>query len=566
MRLRLLQTDYARNLPACRFCKVAALLLVFVLSSCQLHAQSSPNKSSGAVSISGTVVNGVTHEPVGRALVYSMDERYAALTDDHGHFELTLPQAFQVFFQVRRPGSFSGLKQRTEGTVLQPGQSNVTLWLIPEGLIVGKVKFPNSEAGDKVQVQLYSREVSNGFAQWTPIARTTTRSNGEFRFAELRAGDYKLFTLEELEQDPVVNLPSGPVYGFPPRFFAAAKSFAAAETIHLQPGQTITADISPERQRYYDVRVPVTFPQPADWGLSVSVFAQGHRGPGFALSYSPQQHAILGSLPNGSYEIEASSTGPAAATGVTHLVVDNGTVTAPLLSLTQNPSIEVNIHAEMSSADNQNTPRPGTESIPPAYVTLQSAEEFSPTRNFPGYTAQSTPLRISGVRPGRYWVQVQPPFGYAASITSGSTDLLNTPLIVPFGVSVPPVDVTIRYDSGEITGVFEDSAGPQNDTHSSPKVVNRLTLGPYPQPNSDLYCISLSSPGNSPGAPRSWINGYPTWQNLPPGDYRILAFDTAREIEYRNAEVMRKYESLGEVVHVGAGEKVQVVLKPIVSQ
>jgi hypothetical protein len=38
----------------------------------------------------GTLVNSVTLEPIGRALVYS--ERFATLTDDHPHFELSMPE------------------------------------------------------------------------------------------------------------------------------------------------------------------------------------------------------------------------------------------------------------------------------------------------------------------------------------------------------------------------------------------------------------------------------------------------------------------------------------------
>ena len=43
---------------------------------------------------------------------------------------------------------------------------------------------------------------------------------------------------------------------------------------------------------------------------------------------------------------------------------------------------------------------------------------------------------------------------------------------------------------------------------------------------------------------------------VPPGDYRILAFDTPQRLEYRNPVVLRTYESKGQVVHIAAGQKV----------
>ena len=41
----------------------------------------------------GTVVNSLTREPVGRALVYSPDTRYATMTDDRGRFEFRFAPA-----------------------------------------------------------------------------------------------------------------------------------------------------------------------------------------------------------------------------------------------------------------------------------------------------------------------------------------------------------------------------------------------------------------------------------------------------------------------------------------
>jgi len=44
-------------------------------------------------SIHGIVINGVTREPIGRALVLSPDNRFAALTNSEGRFEFTLSKA-----------------------------------------------------------------------------------------------------------------------------------------------------------------------------------------------------------------------------------------------------------------------------------------------------------------------------------------------------------------------------------------------------------------------------------------------------------------------------------------
>ena len=304
---------------------------IALLGVVQSHSQVRPTDESSG-NISGTVLNSITHEPIGRALVYSSDGRFATFTDDHGHFELSgvvptpipgQPNTYNTpVLMAKKPGFLSDSMQR--GEAVAPGQKEIVLSLLPEGLIVGRVKFPNAETADHVQVQLYRRDIRNGFAQWTQLTATETRSDGEFRFAGLRAGAYKVFTLESQDQDPLTAVPNGPFFVFPPRYFAAASDFSTADTIQVRPGETFTANIALESQRYFEVKVPVTGLDPnIPTGLEVAVHAQGHRGPGFELGYDPSQGAITGSLPNGNYTLEASGYGPNASTGMVNITIAN---------------------------------------------------------------------------------------------------------------------------------------------------------------------------------------------------------------------------------------------------
>ena len=48
-------------------------------------------------------------------------------------------------------------------------------------------------------------------------------------------------------------------------------------------------------------------------------------------------------------------------------------------------------------------------------------------------------------------------------------------------------------------------------------------------------------------------------QNLPPGRYLVLAFSTPNQnLEYRNQEVLRQYESKGTLVTLEPGQKAEV--------
>jgi len=52
-----------------------------------------------------------------------------------------------------------------------------------------------------------------------------SRSDGEFRFAELSAGSYKLLTHELLDRDPLTFNPRGQLFGYPPVYYPAAPDF-----------------------------------------------------------------------------------------------------------------------------------------------------------------------------------------------------------------------------------------------------------------------------------------------------------------------------------------------------
>jgi hypothetical protein len=552
----------------------AVASILYFLCGQRSYAQPPSAEDQTTSSISGTVINSVTHEPIGRALVYTADERPATFTDDHGNFELTVSEAKQqpgggpamppLQLQAKKPGFLADYGVQGAPRI-GGGAKDVTLTLIPEALIIGQVKFPSADAADYVDVQLYRREVRDGFARWEPLIPVRTRADGEFRFAELRAGEYKVFTHEAMERNPLAAAPNGPVYGFPPRFFAAARDFATANTIQVKAAETVTANIAPERQRYFEVRIPVIRQQsgPAA-GLEVSVHAQGHRGPGYELGYDPDQNAIRGSLPNGSYTIEASSYEPDSGTGTTTITVANGPVNGPPLALTPNISIEYNVHQDFSSVGNSNMP------AQPVYVFLQSADEFSNQRGGGGqYGGNGAPV-LTGVKPGRYWVQANPSSSdlYVMSVTSGGKDLLATPLVVPFGASVPPIDINVGRGTGEleISVAGQNNAQGQGISTTGEGMMMSVGGSIDASRHISVYCIPLSANESAVREVSGFYNGKYYVTQIPPGDYRILAFEKPPQLEYRNPAVMRAYDFKGQMVHVISGQKAQVTVQLIKSE
>jgi hypothetical protein len=91
------------------------------------------------------------------------------------------------------------------------------------------VKFPSADV-DYVEVQLYRRDVREEIARWEPLTQVRSRADGEFRFAELRAGEYKV-RCSRKKQWSVTRwrpFPNGPAYGFP-------RDFLRPHVISLRP-------------------------------------------------------------------------------------------------------------------------------------------------------------------------------------------------------------------------------------------------------------------------------------------------------------------------------------------
>src|SRR5260370_29259609 len=172
---------------------------IAALSCCssitRLSAQSNTAGIEHTDNLRGTVVNSATHEPISRALVFSPDNRFATMTDNRGHFEFTFPRGegemaagFAGSSDFRSPETsqlqHAGVNRPTmlmarktgflsrnngqEGFQISPAQQELTIFLVPEARIVGHVILHGSDGSDKIQVELYRRQVRNVRAHWNP--------------------------------------------------------------------------------------------------------------------------------------------------------------------------------------------------------------------------------------------------------------------------------------------------------------------------------------------------------------------------------------------------------------
>ncbi len=563
------------------------LLAIVLAAACASLGQvsgSGPLAGTQSTTIRGTVVNSITNAPISRALVYSPDSRYAMLTDGEGHFEFTLPKTASdreqlymgppehmlnvsgldhpFWLMARKPGFLEDSNNGTQAPATPDRE--ITIPLMPEGLIKGRVTTSEADPPSGINVQLYSRQVQDGMPRWVQASSARANSEGEFRFAELQPGTYKVLTNEWMDSDPVTAIPGAQLYGFPPVYYPGVADFASASAIALTAGETVQADLPLTRQPYYPVSVPIANAD-QNGGMNITVSLQGHRGPGYSLGYNAGKQSIEGTLPSGNYLVEATTYGHASSTGTGHLTVAGAPTVGPTMTLVPSSAIEVRVAEEFTAPEPNNftsmwnvAGRSFEVHGPRTYlqVRLEKDDDFDQQRTaFPrsptGPNDES--LVIDNLSPGKYWLRASSGRGYVASATMGAVDLLHEPLVIAAGSTVP-IEIKLRDDFAEIDGT-----------------ITGIATGSIPTPGSAelpifLYCVPLADgPGQFEEFGASTTDGKFTQDRMPPGAYRIMAFPNAQpRLPYRDPEAMKAYDSLGMVVHLSSGQKTSVQV-PMIS-
>jgi hypothetical protein len=519
------------------------------------------------------VVNAITLAPIPRALVSTPDSRYAALSDSSGRFELDLSpenanstatpggptpltssDQLRIWVNARKPGFLAVGEQ---GALASPGK-DVALALTPEALIIGRVTFSTPDTTTHVNVQLFTKQVQDGLPRWLMQHSTMTNSAGEFRFADLSPGEYRLGTKESMDNDPGPMISRTQVYGFPPLYFAGAADFASATNIELSAGQTVQADIPLVRQPYYSVKIPVNGYSGS--GLNIQVSSQGRRGPGYSLGFNASENKIEGMLPNGNYVVTATGYGENSVSGTTSIRVAGPGVDGPALTMAPNNRIALNVREEFTPANagpsgrlnnlrssDVRGPRPHLQ------VNFEPADDFGqgvPATLRPPTGSNDDSMVLENLPPGRYWLRLIPLRGYVASATMGTIDLLHQPLVVSAG-SAATIEVMLRDDFSSVEGIVT-GWNTENATEQSNFQNAWIYLVPLPDGPGQFQ--QFGSPPNETF----------TFGNIVPGNYRAMAFSQAHQnLPYRDPEAMKTYESKGQVIHLVAGQKTSVQLQII---
>lgn len=508
--------------------------------------------------VRGTVVNSLTNQPIARALVTLQGgAQDATLTNSEGQFEFANVSAGFCLITAIRPGFFGSRQSPAPGAVriqVGPSLTEITVSLLPTGSISGQVTLSNSDSAENIQVYLLRRMIDNGRATWVQSEVRSANSDGIYLFGNLAPGVYRVFTAGSV--DPVPEAAHNQErWGFPPEYILGGGDVADNTALTLRPGQRLQADITLTHEPFYSVTVSVANASRRG-GVNVQVYdPAGHMLP-YPTHYDPRQQLVSLSLPKGRYMLEGQSFGATPMSGSREIAVQNAPVSLDLTLLPLNP-IAVTIRREFTA---QNGAQSGVASgsldgqseATSAGVNLTLRPVAGNGRAFGGGNlrralngSDNSSYVLENVRPGTYWVQGFAFQGYIASITSGGVDLAKTPLVVGAGDTSPPIEIMLRNDGASLSVSLNQAA--------STNVSQTAYVSLVPQ---------FEKPGQLPDHIQISQN-VTQISNLPPGTYRVLAFDEPQQLEYMNPQTMSAFAGKGQTVTLEAGGSAKVSLDVI---
>jgi len=525
VRMRLLLCSLALVLTVCCLCFGAKQIV-------SISGQAGSSQSSRAQrSVTGTVINSVTGEPIRRALVrLNGPTQSFAFTTADGHFQMDGVQEGAIYLSAEKPG-FSDPSQTGNPVILQTGVNQAVVKLIPQSVIQGRILDSDGEPIEGVQLQLLAQQITNGRKEWQMRQMTQPSENGTYRLENLMPGAYLLSTMAHPVFGFQFTRQAGklPQEAYPQRFYPNSPDLGSAQPIDLKPGEQAEADFTLPEAPAFSVSGSVG---PVQDGISISIGDADGQQTFMPAAFNRQTGRFrLPAVPSGSWILSFHSRNSqgAAYYGEQTINVGSSDIAGLQVLLQPLPSIPVNV------ADK------GDASPPQAQVQLIPDEKSASTGNYMATPSQAGDSQqawmIRNVAPGRYGVSVQSNGpGCIDSVSSGSADLTHDDLIVTTGSQPPPINVTFRDDcatlSGEVHGGSGDAKG----------FVILLPGAAYIQPN-----ITPIQSG-----------GHFAFGNLSPGEYQVYAFSNIEGLEYANPEALRGFT--GQRIDLEPNQKANVTV------
>ncbi len=423
---------------------------------------------------------------------------------------------------------------------------------MPYSVIEGQVV--DEDGSPTTEFKITTLRATRSAGRWKYIATGTplkVDDMGRFRIANLLPGRFKLVAVPTRRVEPAENIAN-----YVSTFYPSSLFIADAESIPVDGGKEARATIRLRKERVFNVQGKVI---DAASGAALS---------GFLLILNPTQGNHSGSItPNapvstvrdgsfyfkdvipGSYSIEpsnmvmivnGSSRLESKFFGHHQVMVKDHDLSDVLVPLQAGVIVRGKLIQQA-----QDKPL-STKSV----VRLSAVSSLG--RDFSANVSTDGTFEILTVAPEQYRIHVLnlPEGSYLKTASSGDQDVTITPLDLSSGVGAT-LAITISPKAATATGsVYRESSGIAADV--------LVTLAP-------TDASRRSDPGTSRKA-RTDQNGQFVLKNLPPGEYRILAWEEIDDELAVDPEFRSAFDAQSARIELSEGSNLHVDLRKLVSE
>ncbi|MCU1311221.1 MAG: hypothetical protein JWO20_2346 [Candidatus Angelobacter sp.] len=511
----------------------------------QIGRYNPPSPAEAKYSLSGTIVNSVTGEPVSHALVQiDVQTQRMVFSDGEGHFLFAHLPRIQTSLNVIKPGFIQEGHSELGGGVRQVmisiglETSPITVKLIPEATIEGRITDSSGEPLDNVPVKIFSFSIQEGIRKKRDFRQIQTDEDGEFQFSELPPGDY-IVSAGPSWKDLSDPFQAGGTdrLAYAQMFYPGVQELADATVIHVAAAKHQRNDFSLNASPSFVVsgsvvggvagRFSLQFLNSAGQEMSIAQRRDGTEGFRARLTAGPCLLKVNSQDDQGNHFYGQVELNPSRDIRGLQIAMSQTYIPITVQRLELRES-----SPEFRGASDRVLNRPVS-------LRLISLDPFHPdiaseTKGGP----ENWTSAITNVEYGRYRVEVnESDVWYAQSILHEGTDLRFEPLVVGPGAS-QPIDVVLRNDSASLK-VAVVSASEQQETAVA------------------VFAIAEQSPAK-PVVRQLFSLKQALYFSLPPGKYSFYAFEDLSDLEYANPDVLKKFSASATVVELQTNQKASI--------
>jgi hypothetical protein len=569
------------------------LLLLFQLQPATVSG--TVTKPDGREPLAGAMVilypSGATQASRIRSAISEDDGRFAVLDIEPGEYRIEVQSPFYgvVAYGQRKPGGPGTIVTLAAGQRL----SDLKLSMVPTGTISGRVTGRTGEPLVYATVQALKYLYQDGKRVLSVAQNTITDDRGEYRLFWLNAGKYIVVSAPR-------NYPIGTTAVGPQRPGEAIRGnsslpislrgFTSGVAEALLDGANQVKRILEDGTSQEEAWMPTYYPATTDRTQAVPVEVTGSStvvGINLTLGPSPVQR-VRGRVTNPAVQTTVSLASATQGTSGRAITVGaslqdgsfqfGGVAPGPYV-LTAQGGIGLSSAAVAVLVEDRDVEGVAIALVPPITVTVNISAEGVAASALTGFTGALRPdvdplpggfsmsnlratnavlvgnvMTFVGVQPGDYQFHINqivvreqrdnPQPLYIKSVRVGREDAMNT-LHVSSSLT-EPVEVVLTTGKGSLDGVALNRSG--NPAASATVVLVPTTA----RKRLTLYQTVVTG-----------SDGKFKFPEVPPGDYKLFAWDDIETGAWANAEFLQPYELRGRAVRVSETSKEEVQLSVI---